>query len=89
MDAASEIELARLMTLHGVDVAQGLTALRGQADKYLDLLRMFVLGHANDTNAIAAAVEHKDTAEAVGLAHALKGAAATLCLPGRHLCAPD
>jgi two-component system sensor histidine kinase/response regulator len=80
MDAASEIELRRLKMLQGVDVAQGLTALRGRADKYLDLLRMFVLGHANDTNAIAVAVEHQDTAEAVGLAHALKGAAATLGL---------
>jgi hypothetical protein len=41
--------------LQGVDVALGLTALRGRADKYLDLLRMFVLGHANDTSAIAVA----------------------------------
>jgi two-component system sensor histidine kinase/response regulator len=80
MDAACEIELARLKTLRGVDIALGLTALRGRADKYLDLLRMFVLGHANDTSAIASALVRNDTTEAIGLAHALKGAAATLGL---------
>ncbi len=80
MDAASELELARLKALNGVDIAQGLAALRGRVDRYLDLLRMFVLGHANDTIAIANALERKEAAEAIALAHALKGAAATLGL---------
>jgi two-component system sensor histidine kinase/response regulator len=41
---------------------------------------MFVLGHANDTIAIATALQRKEPEEAMALAHALKGAAATLGL---------
>ena len=77
-DAASEIDLARLAALPGVDIAQGLLVLRGKVTRYLDLMRQFVLSHADDMESLNASLEQGDRSQAGALAHALKGAAATL-----------
>jgi two-component system sensor histidine kinase/response regulator len=81
-DAASEIELARLAGLPGVDVEQGLKALRGRVTSYLTLMRQFIATHADDVREIRFALGEGDTAAASRRAHALKGAAATLGASG-------
>jgi signal transduction histidine kinase/HPt (histidine-containing phosphotransfer) domain-containing protein/ActR/RegA family two-component response regulator len=70
--------LQQLALLPGLDVARGLGALRGKTGKYLDLLRQFVAGHADDMSALAALLAADDRAAARHLAHALKGVSATL-----------
>jgi two-component system sensor histidine kinase/response regulator len=70
--------LERLQQLPGVDVARGLTMVRGKAGKYLNLLRRFLEGHAGDIEKLNAAIAGGDHELAVRLAHTLKGSAATL-----------
>ena len=77
-NATTELELAGLAALPGVDVTQGLLVLRGKAARYLGLMRQFILSHANDTNILQASLARDERDEASALAHALKGAAATL-----------
>ena len=62
----------------GLDIARGLTVLRGNNAKYLDLLRQFVAGHADDMSPLAALLAADDRAAARHLAHTLKGVSATL-----------
>jgi CheY-like chemotaxis protein len=70
--------LERLQQLPGVDVARGLSMVRGKSGKYLDLLRSFLEGHAGDIEKLKAAIAGGDQELAVRLAHTLKGSAATL-----------
>jgi len=77
-NAANELELARLASLPGIDVAQGLLALRGKTARYLGLLRQFILRHADDMDTLQTCLANGKRSEAAALAHALKGAAATL-----------
>jgi signal transduction histidine kinase len=77
-NAACELELARLATLPGVDVTQGLLALRGRTERYLGLMRQFVLTHADDMDAMKLSLSKGEHHQTKGLAHALKGASATL-----------
>ena len=70
--------LARLRQLPGVDVTHGLAVVRGNADKYLNLMHHFLLAHGGDMEKLAAAIAAGDQELAVRLAHSLKGAAATL-----------
>ena len=77
-NAANELELARLASLPGIDVAQGLLALRGKVARYLGLLRQFILRHADDMDTLQTRLANGERSEAAALAHALKGAAATL-----------
>jgi two-component system sensor histidine kinase/response regulator len=76
--AATDTSLAQLASLPGLDLDQGLSVLRGDADKYLALLRRFVDAHADDMPRLAACLTAGDLATARGLAHTLKGSAATL-----------
>ncbi|MBI5108074.1 MAG: Hpt domain-containing protein [Rhodocyclales bacterium] len=62
----------------GLDVAQGLRVLRGKTETYLGLMRQFILSHADDMNAVHSCLGKGERHQAVALAHALKGAAATL-----------
>jgi HPt (histidine-containing phosphotransfer) domain-containing protein len=77
-EATAAIAVQRLAQLLGLDVARGLTVLRGKNTKYLDLLRQFVAGHADDMNALTALLATDDRAAARHLAHTLKGVSATL-----------
>ncbi|MHB1359058.1 MAG: PAS domain S-box protein [Rhodocyclaceae bacterium] len=73
-----DVTLAQLASVPGLDVARGLDVLRGNVDKYLELLGRFVELHAGDMTRMAeslAAGEH-DTAQR--LAHTIKGTGATL-----------
>ena len=70
--------LSLLATLPGLDTAQGLAAIRGQADKYLRLLRRFAESHRGDMAAVRDLVATRQFDAARQLTHALKGVAATL-----------
>ncbi len=70
--------LARLAEVPGLNVVRGLTALRGHAHKYLDLLSHFIQSHANDMTQVAASLASGDLASARRLVHTLKGTSGTL-----------
>jgi len=70
--------LARLAAVPGVDVAQGVAALRGRAERYADLMERFVAAHRNDARELAGMLERGADADALRVAHTLKGLAATL-----------
>ncbi|MDD5390141.1 MAG: PAS domain S-box protein [Gallionellaceae bacterium] len=70
--------LARFATLPGLDPQRGLTALRGQADKYLRLLCLFAESHAGDMARLRELLATGEITDARHLAHSLKGVAATL-----------
>ena len=75
-DAAAVLDT--LKRVPGFDVAAGLAVLRGKVTRYLELLRQFVAGHADDMPPLAALIEADDRPAARHLAHTLKGVAATL-----------
>jgi PAS domain S-box-containing protein len=75
---ATEIALARLAAVPGMNVARGLNALNGKADKFLDLMRRFIEAHADDMTLLAAALAGGEPDTAQRLAHTLKGTGATL-----------
>ena len=77
-EANATAALQQLRQLPGLDVARGLAALRGKPSKYLDLLRQFVAGHADDMSRLTVLVAADDRAAARNLAHTLKGVSATL-----------
>lgn len=64
--------------LPGLDVRQGLTAVRGKPGRFLELLTRFVALHAEDMALVAASLAEGDQLSAQRQAHSLKGAAATL-----------
>lgn len=64
----------------GVDIACGLALMRGRVDKYLDLLRRFIVSHSNDMFELEVALKAGDHSAALRLPHTLKGTAATLGL---------
>jgi len=76
--APASAALARFATLPGLDPARGLALLRGQADKYLRLLRLFAVSHAGDMAQLREHLAASQFDAARHLAHSLKGVAATL-----------
>nr|WP_281350197.1 response regulator [Allochromatium palmeri] len=77
-DPAAEAALARIENLSGLNTAQGLAVMGGNARKYLALLDRFVNSHRDDAGKMIAALESGSRTEIRELAHALKGVAATL-----------
>ncbi|MDP2786300.1 MAG: PAS domain S-box protein [Sulfurimicrobium sp.] len=67
---------AQLESIAGLDLSQGLRAMRNDVPGYVRLLRQFAESHRDDMARIAVA----DADEACRLAHTIKGAAATLGL---------
>ena len=72
--------LAQLGDFPGIDVHCGLRYLNGRTDRYLALLRQFLLAHAQDTDRMDELLQQRSLAEAQRLAHTLKGAGSTLGL---------
>ena len=70
--------LSRLTTMPGMNVARGLAGLRGNADKYLNLLSRFIELHVDDMQKLVIYLDNGDRPAARRLAHSLKGTAATL-----------
>ncbi len=67
-----------LEAIAGLEMTLCLSNLHGRIDKYVLLLRQYALLHAQDTDRIVASIEQADYSGARGIAHGLKGVAATL-----------
>ena len=78
--AIPELSLDALRAMPGIDVDKGLLFLNGKVDRYLALIRKFVLRHGGDMVAFDDHLARGDWAAAQQLVHALKGAAGTLGL---------
>ena len=65
----------RLAGVPGLDVAQGITRLRGNAQKFDQLIGLFLQQHALDVENIAAALAADQQSSAELLVHSLKGSA--------------
>lgn len=72
--------LARLQGFPGLDLQQGLTALQGNQDKYLALLRYFASEHGQDMSLLGRHLQTGDKTSATRLVHTLRGVASTLGL---------
>ena len=70
----------RLAAIEGLDLELGLKSLRGNFDKYVQLLRLFAQHHAGDGTRLLGQLESGDTKGALFTAHSLKGVAGTLGL---------
>ena len=70
--------LAQLHKLPGLDVARGLAVVRGNAGKYLGLLRQVVASKGDHVRRQAEALAAGDLQAAGALAHNLKGVAGTV-----------
>lgn len=68
----------RLADAGGVDVVAGLHSVRGRWPTYERLLRTFLRDHSGDAQLVQERLAAGDTAEALRIAHTLKGLAATL-----------
>ena len=77
-DPARDALLLIAADLPGINVTRGLLLLRGNAEKYLALLRQFVQSHGDDAAKLATYLEHDDYDSAARLAHQLRGTAGTL-----------
>jgi signal transduction histidine kinase/DNA-binding response OmpR family regulator len=76
--AAATDEVAPAGHLPGIDLAVALARVNGQRDLLWRLLAQFRTRHRDDAATLAAQIDGADLAAARALAHALKGAAATL-----------
>jgi signal transduction histidine kinase/DNA-binding NarL/FixJ family response regulator/HPt (histidine-containing phosphotransfer) domain-containing protein len=76
--SVSAAALMRLNSLPGLNLTRGLSALRCNAGKYLDLLGRFVELHVDDMVRLSASLIDGDVETAHRLVHTLKGTAATL-----------
>ena len=77
-DSALEVALEQLAGVPGINVKRGLASLRGNGEKYLELLRHFVESHLDDMASLAANLDEGNYDGALHLAHTLKGTAAVL-----------
>ncbi len=75
---AVDTVLARVAGIPEMDAQRGVAVLRGNAGKYLDLLRRFVESHADDMRQLTASLEVGDHDTAQRIAHTLKGTGAKL-----------
>ncbi len=77
-DKKSVKALANLAGVVGLNTAQGLSVVRGDTAKYLDLLNRFVDAHADDMARVAASLDAGDDVTARRVVHTLIGTAGTL-----------
>jgi two-component system sensor histidine kinase/response regulator len=70
--------LRRLAEIPGLDIERGLTAMRGNATKFVRMLILFADSHATDAAQLAAALAANDLVTVKQLAHTLKGSAGTV-----------
>jgi PAS domain S-box-containing protein len=77
-NAVTQVALEQLRTMQGLNDARVLEALHGNVEKYLNLLAEFAHSHADDAEHLQQLIAQGDYVAARHVAHALKGAAATL-----------
>ncbi|MEI6557537.1 MAG: PAS domain S-box protein [Rhodospirillaceae bacterium] len=75
-----EVVVRALSRVPGIDTNYGLAMLRGQTDKYLALLRRFLVSHGDVGTRLGTYLTGRDIAAARRSMHALKGAASTMGL---------
>jgi HPt (histidine-containing phosphotransfer) domain-containing protein len=68
----------RLAGIPGLDIEPGLTAMRGNATKFVRMLILFADSHAADAAQLASALAANDRDAIKALAHTLKGSAGTI-----------
>ena len=68
----------RLASVPGLDVDQGITRLRGNEQKFDQMIGLFLQQHALDVEKIAAALAAEQQSNAELLVHSLKGSAALI-----------
>lgn len=77
-DTADKAVLSRLASIPGMNVSQGITVMRGNESRYLDVLGSFVEAHAGDMESLSSLLRAADYQAAQFLMHSLKGSAAML-----------
>ena len=75
---ASNSSNAMFANIAGLDLADGLTRLRGNQESYLRLLGIFERSHAGTVATLRGQLERGELDEAQSLLHTLKGSAATI-----------
>ncbi|AMC35104.1 PAS domain S-box protein [Janthinobacterium sp. B9-8] len=75
-----ERELAELASHPGLNITEALERLKGNAAKYLDLLRRFLESHAGDMTLLEEHLLKQNNSEVLLITHTLKGAAAVLSI---------
>ena len=75
---AKAADSARLPAIAGLDTAQGLGTLNGNAIAYARLLRRFAIDHGEDMSKLRQRLAAQERKEARRIAHTLKGASANL-----------
>lgn len=75
---ATELLMARMGTLDGLDLVNGLRSLQGNRSAYIRMLRLFVREHANNPTIFRTQLASADVNGLRLIAHSLKGASATL-----------
>ncbi|MEI6335005.1 MAG: PAS domain S-box protein, partial [Methylococcaceae bacterium] len=88
-DTTATNPLAFLFDVPGLNVAMGLAALRGNVDKYLNLLSLFVEVHGNDMTLLTESLDNDDYTKALRLAHTIKGSAGMLGIENLSVLAGD
>lgn len=71
---------AALRDFPGIDLVHGLTSVRGNTKKYLQLLHRLADDHRGDAQKIRSELEHGEMEKTRRIAHSLKGAGGTLGL---------
>ncbi len=79
-EKSSEVVMARLAGIPGLNMMYCQSLVNGNVDKYLELLNLFVELHANDMTLLVKSLVDGDKAAAHLRVHSLKGSAATLGL---------
>ena len=72
--------VSALQLISGIDSAAGLAMMRGSAERFTRLLRMFATNHREDIFRLRAALAEGDMTTAEHVMHSLKGVAGTLCI---------
>jgi len=72
--------VSQLATIPGIDTKAGMAAMRGNPEKYLNLLKKFLTHHDSAPTALRATIDSGDQTTAIRQAHSLKGAAGSLGL---------
>ena len=77
-EKSSQAALASLARIPGLNMMYCKSLLGGNADKYLELLKLFIQSHANDMTLLVKSLGDGDDSAVHLRVHSLKGSAATL-----------
>ncbi|NTV70564.1 MAG: PAS domain-containing protein [Azonexaceae bacterium] len=77
-DTSADEALARLAGIPGLDLVQGLSMVRGNVVKFLELMHRFATSHGDDMAQVTELLANGERDAAHHVIHSLKGVAATL-----------